>query len=131
MQCDNEFQELLAERLGSFARSAADATDARAAAVAVTVVDGGHGAGCNGLPHFEDWQSHAALILTRRSSRLRNHAGQWAFPGGRIDPGETPARSAGDAEAAAVATTSAPGLSRRSPTATRPPSPVSTSPIPT
>ena len=38
--------------------------------------------------------------------------------GRRADPGETPARSAGDAEAAAVATTSAPGLSRRSPTAT-------------
>ena len=94
MQCDNEFQELLAERLGGFARSAADATDARAAAVAVTVVDGGHGAGCNGLPHFEDWQSHAALILTRRSARLRNHAGQWAFPGGRIDPGETPEQTA-------------------------------------
>ncbi len=26
--------------------------------------------------------------MTRRTSRLRNHAGQWAFPGGRLDSGE-------------------------------------------
>lgn len=29
-----------------------------------------------------------AIILTRRTEALRNHAGQIAFPGGRIDPGE-------------------------------------------
>jgi len=29
-----------------------------------------------------------AIILTRRTEMLRNHAGQVAFPGGRIDPGE-------------------------------------------
>src|SRR3954469_17671518 len=32
----------------------------------------------------------AALLLCRRASRLRQHAGQWALPGGRIDDGETP-----------------------------------------
>jgi 8-oxo-dGTP pyrophosphatase MutT (NUDIX family) len=31
-----------------------------------------------------------ALILTFRTSRLHRHAGQWALPGGRIDPGESP-----------------------------------------
>ncbi len=30
------------------------------------------------------------LILTERSSNLRKHSGQVAFPGGRIDPGESP-----------------------------------------
>jgi 8-oxo-dGTP pyrophosphatase MutT (NUDIX family) len=30
-----------------------------------------------------------AVILTRRASRLRDHGGQWALPGGRIDAGET------------------------------------------
>ncbi|WP_269714470.1 CoA pyrophosphatase [Caulobacter sp. NIBR2454] len=30
------------------------------------------------------------VILTRRADTLRNHAGQIGFPGGRIDPGETP-----------------------------------------
>jgi 8-oxo-dGTP pyrophosphatase MutT (NUDIX family) len=45
------------------------------AAVALTIVDDDTGA--------------PALVLTRRSSRLRSHAGQWALPGGRIDAGET------------------------------------------
>lgn len=31
-----------------------------------------------------------AVLLTRRSSALRAHAGQWALPGGRLEPGETP-----------------------------------------
>ena len=35
------------------------------------------------------------VLLTRRAAALSNHAGQIAFPGGRIDPGET-------AEAAAL-----------------------------
>lgn len=32
----------------------------------------------------------AAVLLTRRSAKLRAHAGQWALPGGRVGPGETP-----------------------------------------
>ena len=31
-----------------------------------------------------------ALILTRRSLKLKNHAGQWALPGGSVDAGEEP-----------------------------------------
>jgi 8-oxo-dGTP pyrophosphatase MutT (NUDIX family) len=31
----------------------------------------------------------AAFVLCRRTSRLNRHAGQWALPGGRVDPGET------------------------------------------
>ena len=34
------------------------------------------------------------LILTTRRDDLRTHAGQVAFPGGRIDPGETPVQAA-------------------------------------
>lgn len=30
-----------------------------------------------------------SVLLTRRSDTLRNHTGQVAFPGGRLDPGET------------------------------------------
>jgi 8-oxo-dGTP pyrophosphatase MutT (NUDIX family) len=33
-------------------------------------------------------ESSAAFLLTRRASRLRAHRGQWAFPGGSLDPGE-------------------------------------------
>jgi 8-oxo-dGTP pyrophosphatase MutT (NUDIX family) len=36
------------------------------------------------------------ILLTRRTSHLKKHAGQVSFPGGRIDPGD------GDAETAAL-----------------------------
>ena len=36
----------------------------------------------------------ASFIITRRVSTLRNHSGQWALPGGRIDEGESPADAA-------------------------------------
>ena len=41
-----------------------------------------------------DKEGHPAFIITRRSSRLQNHAGQWALPGGRLDSGETPIEAA-------------------------------------
>ncbi len=31
----------------------------------------------------------AAFLLCRRAARMNTHAGQWALPGGRLDPGET------------------------------------------
>src|SRR5213082_2599914 len=34
------------------------------------------------------------VILTVRREHMRTHAGQIAFPGGRIDPGETPVNAA-------------------------------------
>ncbi len=34
------------------------------------------------------------VLLTRRAATLSSHAGQVAFPGGRIDPGETPEQAA-------------------------------------
>jgi 8-oxo-dGTP pyrophosphatase MutT (NUDIX family) len=37
-----------------------------------------------------DEACQAHVLLTRRSSKLRSHAHQVSFPGGRIDPGETP-----------------------------------------
>jgi 8-oxo-dGTP pyrophosphatase MutT (NUDIX family) len=36
----------------------------------------------------------AAVMLTRRSSAMRSHAGQWALPGGRIEPAEAPVEAA-------------------------------------
>lgn len=35
-----------------------------------------------------------SVLLTRRSSTLRRHSGQVAFPGGRMDPGETAVEAA-------------------------------------
>jgi 8-oxo-dGTP pyrophosphatase MutT (NUDIX family) len=36
----------------------------------------------------------ASFVLCRRSAGLNRHAAQWALPGGRIDPGETPVDAA-------------------------------------
>lgn len=36
----------------------------------------------------------ACLLLTRRSDKLRRHSGQFALPGGRLDPGETTEQAA-------------------------------------
>lgn len=40
------------------------------------------------------FEQEAAIIVTRRARTLRAHTGQWALPGGRIDPGETPREAA-------------------------------------
>jgi 8-oxo-dGTP pyrophosphatase MutT (NUDIX family) len=37
----------------------------------------------------DDADGNAGVLLTRRSSALRNHSGEISFPGGRLDPGET------------------------------------------
>ncbi len=36
-----------------------------------------------------DDPGRACFVLTRRASKLKDHPGQWALPGGRRDPGET------------------------------------------
>lgn len=90
---DPDLRGLIEGHLAGFDVKSAD-HDGRAAAVALPVVEAGHGADLDGMPAFEAWQDSAALLLTRRSSRLSDHAGQWALPGGRIDGGETPEQAA-------------------------------------
>jgi 8-oxo-dGTP pyrophosphatase MutT (NUDIX family) len=65
--------------LERFERRALDPTGLRVAAVAVTLCV------TEGVPSF---------VLTRRASKMRRHAGQWALPGGRKDEGETPQETA-------------------------------------
>ncbi len=89
MLCDDDLRERIRTNLRAFDPALAGDPQVRRAAVAVTVTDVGRGADLPGLPGHADWQPEAALILTRRSATLRNHPGQWAFPGGRVDPGET------------------------------------------
>jgi 8-oxo-dGTP pyrophosphatase MutT (NUDIX family) len=64
------------------------------AAVAITIVANQQCPNIHGIPFLESWTGHAAMILTRRASNLRNHAGQWALPGGRIEAGESPEETA-------------------------------------
>ena len=94
MQCDAHLLERIRANLNVFPRLVLGEPHHRAAAVAVAVAEEGHGADLPDLARHEGWSSAAALVLTRRSARLRNHAGQWALPGGRIDAGETPEQAA-------------------------------------
>ncbi len=73
---DPALRDDMAERLARFDVRSLPLAGRRHAAVAVTLVPGEGGA-----PSF---------VLTRRAARMRRHAGQWALPGGRLDPGETP-----------------------------------------
>jgi 8-oxo-dGTP pyrophosphatase MutT (NUDIX family) len=81
-------------RLAAFEVQPLPALDRRHAAVALVVTHAGHGAGLPGMPASAAWSDAPALLLTRRASGLRSHAGQWALPGGRIDAGESPEEAA-------------------------------------
>lgn len=64
----------VAAALRRFDHRPADRPDLKRAAVGVTLVQEPDG---------------LAFLLTRRASTLRGHAGQWALPGGRFEPGES------------------------------------------
>ena len=94
MRRDQQLRSLIEANLRAFGVHSTGADRQRAAAVAVAICDEGHGADLPGLPRHLEWSAEAALILTRRSAALRNHPGQWALPGGRIEPGETAEQAA-------------------------------------
>jgi 8-oxo-dGTP pyrophosphatase MutT (NUDIX family) len=71
----DELRETLRSNLAGFERVASDATGLRHAAVALAIAG--------------DDEGRACFVLTRRSSKLKSHAAQWALPGGRLDSGET------------------------------------------
>ena len=91
---DDSLRRLMAGHLAAFEPHAPADSGHPAAAVALVVVDEGSGAAMPGMPVPAQWSPQAALLLTRRSLHLKRHAGQWALPGGRIDPGETPEQAA-------------------------------------
>jgi 8-oxo-dGTP pyrophosphatase MutT (NUDIX family) len=90
--CTQEFRDIIRANLANFSRSRLAAGKLRRAAVALTIVDYRGEGGLYSLGDAPD--SSAALILTKRAGGLKNHAGQWAFPGGSIDPGERPEQTA-------------------------------------
>jgi 8-oxo-dGTP pyrophosphatase MutT (NUDIX family) len=67
-------REQIAANLAGFDRVAVLRPDLKPASVAVCIMSSPAG---------------ETLLITRRARGLRNHAGQWALPGGRRDPGET------------------------------------------
>ena len=97
LTADAALRSTFATRLSAFGARRLDTPEhagLRQAAVAIVVTETGHGADLSGMPSHPDWSTDAALVLTRRTGGLRRHAGQWALPGGRVDPGETPEQTA-------------------------------------
>jgi len=91
---DEELRARVAQALAGFVRLQAAVGPQQPAAVALTLVEEGHGARLEHVPAPSGWSRAAAILLTRRAEGLRAHAGQWALPGGRIDAGETPEQAA-------------------------------------
>ena len=105
----DQLRAQLGANLARHDRLALDLDGRRHAAVAVVVVDSDaavHGEDHNpalpdrlgGIPGADDYPltgsvagtaGGPAILLTRRAATLRSHGGQWAFPGGRVDEGET------------------------------------------
>lgn len=71
------FRKVISASCQAFPRIAYEGPALKHAAVAITLVEADDGSG------------EAAFLLTRRAAALRAHAGQWALPGGRCDPGES------------------------------------------
>jgi mutator protein MutT len=92
--CDGKLQQAIQSRLDAFDPVLHQRPEMRQAAVAVTIVDVQDDPGIYGLQPREDQRTDAALILTRRASGLKAHSGQWAFPGGKMEKGETPEETA-------------------------------------
>ena len=76
---DDTTRRNIARLCAAFTRAEpGDATPAlKRASVAIALVEADNGEG-------------TAFLLTRRAAGLRSHRAQWALPGGRYDPGETP-----------------------------------------
>jgi 8-oxo-dGTP pyrophosphatase MutT (NUDIX family) len=111
IEFDDSLRERLIANLAAHEIAAIEPDDLHRAAVAIVVV-GSDGddepfmpgeEGMAGVPGdttgfdggIDRVDGGAAFLLCRRAAKMNRHAGQWALPGGRIDPGET-------AEAAAL-----------------------------
>jgi 8-oxo-dGTP pyrophosphatase MutT (NUDIX family) len=108
MQYGPALRDLLTANLAKHRLAPIPLDDRRRAAVAVVVVDSAvepadsvhftADSAMTGIPgdltgfdgHIRGVAGGAAFLLCMRPMKMNRHAGQWALPGGRIDPGESP-----------------------------------------
>lgn len=90
MRFDNRLRRHIESNLQTFDPTIYAGQRLRQAAVAITVVEVDQDSRGDDISSGPVDDRDAALILTRRSARLKHHAGQWALPGGRLEQGETP-----------------------------------------
>lgn len=77
---DEGLRQRIADNLDAFPEKLIDDQDLRSAAVVIAVTT--------------DPAGTPAILLTRRPARMGRHAGQYALPGGKVDPGETSEQAA-------------------------------------
>src|SRR5689334_25295724 len=71
---DQQLRDRLVRNLARFTPQPVRDPALRRAAVALVITARDDGSAC--------------FVITRRAAKLRAHAGQWALPGGRLEPGE-------------------------------------------
>lgn len=110
---DDSLQARIRANLATHARREISLGEHRHAAVAIVLLDSTEGddrvdahqpsdaamdvipGGADGLDgRMVDVSGGAAFLLCRRAAGLNRHASQWALPGGRLDPGESPVEAA-------------------------------------
>lgn len=110
---DEPLRDAMRSRLAAHSVRVIAPDERKRAAVAIVVVDGtatddtvdpyevcdqelinvpGDVTGLDG--RMENVSGGASFLLCRRASKMNRHAAQWALPGGRVDPGETPGETA-------------------------------------
>lgn len=94
LNINNRLRDYMASNLKKLEVHVFDATRHKHAAIAVVVTNCHWGAYLGDIPFDETAVNQAAVILTTRASNLTHHPGQRAFPGGRIDEGESPEQAA-------------------------------------
>jgi 8-oxo-dGTP pyrophosphatase MutT (NUDIX family) len=94
LRFDRHLYQLIKGNLGKHNAVSLDHEGRRHAAVAFTLIAGSVAAGLGNIPHDTTHCEDAAFILTTRAATLSSHAGQRAYPGGRLDPGENAEQAA-------------------------------------
>ena len=92
LTCTLELRRLITSNMADPQRISLPVAKLHRAAVAICVVEFRGEGVLDGLSPAPS--ENAALILTRRSQKMKNHPGQWALPGGRMDNGESPEQTA-------------------------------------
>ena len=80
MRYDTAYRDVITQNMARFVATPMESGGLKRAAVGLIVTDDGEGG--------------AALVLTRRATKLNSHSGQWALPGGRLEDGESSAQAA-------------------------------------
>jgi 8-oxo-dGTP pyrophosphatase MutT (NUDIX family) len=91
---DSHLRDRICANLQALPLQTLNARGKSRAAVAITLTNCNSAANFGDIPFDPIEAGQASFVLTIRASKLKHHAGQRAFPGGRIDHDESPEQAA-------------------------------------